>query len=233
MKATPTRNCKFCACVFSQNAWICSFCWCGFCILFFILKKLAQMYRGGALYLCLHFSFWHAISIYFSIFELVPLYHKVMLVQKRLHLLLLMLTNCWLCLTSQLDPFRSIALIAFSTQMRYVIGSATETERVGLMRLLENHVWNGPEDAETMKYLLVTPFTQSEGSGQQTGFNPNSCYLCLCVALPGVASSPGPFPLPWGLVHTVVHAQQYFVIFSIQSFIHFLIHTKNTKLSWK
>ena len=44
--------------------------------------------------------------------------------------------------------------------------------------------------------LLVRPFTQSEGFGQQTGFNPNSCYLCLCVALPGVASSLGPFPLP-------------------------------------
>ena len=43
-----------------------------------------------------------------------------MLVQKRLYLLLLMLTNCWLCLTSQLDPFHSIALIASSTQISLV-----------------------------------------------------------------------------------------------------------------
>ena len=62
-----------------------------------------------------------------------------------------------------------------------------------------SHTLIGSLDLKSLKpdpQVACETFIQSEESGQQTGFNPNSCYLCLCVALPGVASSPGPFPPP-------------------------------------
>ena len=57
--------------------------------------------------------------------------------------------------------------------MWYAIGSATETERVGFVRLLENHVWNGPEDAEAMKYLKKCRGTRQNS----TAFNLVLCEL--------------------------------------------------------
>ena len=68
-------------------------------------------------------------KIYLSISDLVRSSHAC---SKRADLVLLMLTNCWLNLTSQICS--SVPIVS-STHIRYTIGTAMETEKVTLVQL--------------------------------------------------------------------------------------------------